>query len=113
DRRTAFMSLRTSVPAQPLALGSRTVGAGELLLGVLSTLYAQSFWPSLGRALAGVGRGAGNQMLALSDGYQTHGSSNAADANAAITCLDHPVSSDPATYPQRAAAAAAEAPVCG
>ena len=113
DRRTTFMNLLGTVRARPLPVGTRTVGPGELLLGVLSTLYSQSFWPSLGRALAGVGAGDGGQMLALSDGYQTHGSSNAADSNAAITCLDHPVSSDPATYPQRAAAAAAEAPVFG
>ncbi len=113
DQRTAFMGLLASVRARPLNVGRRAVGAGELLLGVLSTLYARSFWPALGRALAGVATGDGGQVLSLSDGYQTHGLSNAADANSAITCLDHPVSDDPSTYPQTAAAAAAQAPVFG
>jgi hypothetical protein len=76
-------------------------------------LYAQSFWPSLGRALSSAAHGDGSQVLALSDGYQTHGSANAADANSAITCLDHPVSGDPSAYPQSAAAAAPAAPVFG
>jgi hypothetical protein len=67
----------------------------------------------LGRALAGAQRSDGSALLALSDAYQRHGSANAVDANAAITCADHPVSRNPDAYPPLAAAAAEKAPVFG
>ena len=111
--RDAFLALFNGVRAQPLRVGGRSVSGGEFYSGVLSTLYAQSFWPSLGRALAAAQRGDGSQLLALSDGYQSHGGSNAVDANAAITCADHPASHDLSTYPQVAAANEASAPFFG
>ena len=113
DQRTAFEAQLAAIQARSLAVGRRTLGAGEFLLGTLSTLYAQSFWPSLGRALAAEAGGDGAPLLALSDGYQTHGSANASDANSAITCLDHPVPADVGEYPQLAATAARQAPVFG
>jgi pimeloyl-ACP methyl ester carboxylesterase len=113
DPRGAFLDLLSHVRATPVAAGSRLVGPGELLLGVLDTLYSPGYWPALGRALAGLAAGNGGALLSLSDSYQSGGSSNAADANTAITCLDHPVPTDLSAYPQAAADAAASAPVFG
>jgi hypothetical protein len=90
------------------------VGPNELYTGTFGSLYAVSFWPGLGRALAGVAAGDGTAMLGLYDGYQRAGDpSFDGDANNAVTCLDHPVPTDPAAYPQLAAAAARVAPDFG
>jgi pimeloyl-ACP methyl ester carboxylesterase len=114
DPEAALVGLIASARAHPLpAAGSRTVGPGEVYLGVLDTLYAQSFWPALGRVLAAASRGDGRPLIGLSDSYQRHGSSNAGDANSAITCVDHPVSRDLSTYASAAASAALQAPVFG
>jgi hypothetical protein len=82
-------------------------------VGALRALYTRSRWPALGRALAAVQRGDGGPILELSDAYLQSGSANAADANAAINCVDHPVSRDLSTYGQTAAAAARRAAVFG
>ena len=114
DAASAFLRLVATARAHPLpAAGERVTGPGEVYLGALGTLYARSFWPSLGRALAAASRGDGGPLLGLSDSYQTHGSSNAADANSAITCLDHPVPTDPSAYAGLAADAAQQAPIFG
>jgi pimeloyl-ACP methyl ester carboxylesterase len=113
DLGAALASLLAGVRAHPLTVGNRSLGPGELYLGVLGTLYARSFWPSLGQALADAQHGSGGQLLALADSYQHHGSTNAGDANAAITCLDHPASPDLATYPVAATAAGTQAPFFG
>jgi pimeloyl-ACP methyl ester carboxylesterase len=114
DPEGTMMAMLSSTRSHPLpGGGGRTVGPGEFYLGVLATLYAQSFWPSLGRALGEAANGSGSQLLALSDGYQRNGSANAADANTAVTCADHPASRDPSTYPARARAAGQHAPVFG
>jgi pimeloyl-ACP methyl ester carboxylesterase len=114
DPEAALAGLIAAARARPLpAGGGRSAGPGEVYLGVLDTLYAQSFWPSLGRALAGASQGDGRQMVGLSDSYQRHGSANTGDANTAISCLDHPVSRDLSTYSAAAASAAVQAPVFG
>jgi pimeloyl-ACP methyl ester carboxylesterase len=113
DPTAALLGLIGRVRAHPLAVGGRELGPGEVYLGVLDTLYAQSFWPSLGRALAAAENGSGAALLGLSDAYQRHGSTNAVDANSAITCLDHPAPTDPASYPGSASRAASTAPVFG
>jgi pimeloyl-ACP methyl ester carboxylesterase len=114
NARAAFDGLAAAVRAHPIAVGSRSVGPTEFYTGTFGTLYAVSFWPSLGRALAGLAAGNGSGMLGLYDSYEHAGDpSFNGDANSAITCLDHPVSRDLSSYPALAAAAAANAPDFG
>jgi hypothetical protein len=70
-------------------------------------------WPQLGTALAALTAGNGGPVVALSDHYNTGGSTNADDAVTAIDCLDHPVSRHLASYGPLAASVAASAPVFG
>jgi len=114
DPRAAFEALAASVRAHPLTAGGTTVGPAEFYTGTFGTLYATSFWPALGRALAGIAAGDGSAMVGLFDGYERVGDpSFDGDANNAVTCLDHPVPTDLAGYPAQAAAAAADAPDFG
>ncbi|HZT64480.1 MAG TPA: alpha/beta hydrolase [Acidimicrobiales bacterium] len=114
DSRGALIALLDRLRRQPLpAGGGRQAGPGELVNAVFGTLDARSFFPSLGRALARAEGGDGGGIVALSDGYQTHGGPNTIDANTAITCLDHPTSRDLSTYPATAQAAAQGAPFFG
>ncbi len=114
DPHAAFRALAASVRAHPLDVGNQSVGPNEFYTGAFGTLYSRTFWPSLGRALAGVATGSGSAMLGLFSGYERVGDpSFNGDANNAVTCLDHPVPTDPAAYPARAAAAAAIAPDFG
>jgi len=114
DSQGALLALIAASRVQRLpGYGGRTVGPGEYYDALLATLYARSYWPSLGNALAQAQAGNGAAVLALSDGYTTHGATNLSDANAAITCIDHPSPSDPALYPALAAQSAQLAPVFG
>jgi pimeloyl-ACP methyl ester carboxylesterase len=112
--KAALLALIAASRAQRLpGYGGRGAGPGEFYDALLNTLGARSFWPSLGRALGQAEAGNGASILALSDSYTTHGSTNLSDANAAVNCLDHPSPSDPAQYPALAALAASRAPVFG
>ena len=114
DPHGAFEALVAAVRRRPLAVGARQVGPQEFYTGTFATLYARSFWPSLGRALAAVTAGDGSSMLGLYDGYERTGDpSFSGDANNAVTCLDHPVPRDPSLYFQRAAEARRLAPDFG
>lgn len=110
EPHAAFRSLVTSIRDHPLG----ALGPGELYTATFGTLYARSFWPSLGRALAALSQHDPGPMLGLYNSYErTNDPSFSVDANNAVTCLDHPVPRDPAVYPQRAADAAAVAPDFG
>lgn len=110
DPRAAFRDLVGSVRARPIG----ALGPAELYTATYGTLYARNFWPSLGQALAALGRGDAGPMLGLYNSYErTNDPSFNGDANNAVTCLDHPVPRDPAAYPARASAAAAGAPDFG
>jgi pimeloyl-ACP methyl ester carboxylesterase len=112
--QTAFEALATRVREQPLVVGDRTVGPSEFYTGTFGSLYSSGFWPGLGQALAGVATGDGTAMLGLYDSYERVGDPTFdGDANNAVTCLDHPVPTDPASYPALAAAAAGVAPDFG
>lgn len=114
DVPAAFLALADQVRRRHLTgAGGRPVGPGEVYLGALRALYTRSRWPALGQALAAAASRNGGPVLKLSDAYQESGSSNAADANSAINCVDHPVSRDLATYPETAARAARRAAVFG
>lgn len=90
-----------------------SAGPGEFYNALLDDLYSRSSWPSLGDALSQAQAGNGSDLITLSTSYASGGSTNGADANNAVNCLDHPVSRDPSTYPGLAATAAAAAPVFG
>ncbi|GAC1533209.1 MAG: alpha/beta hydrolase [Acidimicrobiales bacterium] len=106
----AFRDLVAVLRAKPLG----ALGVGELDTAVFGTLYARNWWPSLGRAIGSASRGDGAALLALYNGYQHTGDpSFSPEANSAVTCLDHPVSRDLASYPARARAAASVAPDFG
>jgi pimeloyl-ACP methyl ester carboxylesterase len=114
EPHAAFESLAQSVRQRPLPVGAAVVGPQQFFTGTFGTLYAQSFWPSLGGALAGIANGQGAAMLGLYNGYERTGDpSFSGDANNAITCLDHPVPRDPSVYFQRASDAARTAPDFG
>jgi pimeloyl-ACP methyl ester carboxylesterase len=115
DYSAAYRALANSVRAHPLVVSpTETVGPEEFYTGTFSTLYAQSFWPSLGRALQAIANGQGGPMLGLYNGYNHVGDpSFNGDANNAITCLDHPVTRDLSVYPSLAASAAVDAPDFG
>jgi pimeloyl-ACP methyl ester carboxylesterase len=114
DPHAAFQAIAASLRAHPLVVGSQTLGAAQFYTGTFGTLYARSFWPSLARGLAAAAAGNGAPMLGLYNGYEHAGDPTFdGDTNNAITCLDHPVPTDPAVYDARAARAAAVAPDFG
>jgi pimeloyl-ACP methyl ester carboxylesterase len=114
DPQSDLLALIDRARQHPLAgRGGRVAGPGEIYEGVLSRLYARSYWPSLGAALATAEGGNGGPLVTLSDAFANHGGPNGADANLTIDCLDDPVSTDPATYPSAAQAAATQAPFFG
>ncbi len=99
DPTTALLAQLANGAATPVpAGGGRVAGAGELYDALLDGLYARSEWPQLGAALAADAAGNGGPVLAMSDRYNTNGSTNGSDAALAIDCLDHPVSHQLAGY---------------
>jgi pimeloyl-ACP methyl ester carboxylesterase len=93
--------------------GGGTAGLGEIYDALLAGLGSQSSWPALGDALARAAVDDGTQVSAMTTRYETGGSTNGADAEQAVDCLDHPVDRDPAAYPALAAQVGRSAPVFG
>lgn len=114
DPTTALLSLIQQTRTQALAAsGGGTAGPGELYDALLAGLESQSSWPTLADALAQAEAGNGSEVTSMTDRYEYGGSSNGAEAEQAIDCLDHPVDRNPSHYPALAAAAARSAPVFG
>jgi pimeloyl-ACP methyl ester carboxylesterase len=114
DSTTALVALiETSRQKRLPGDDGGSAGPGEFYNALLDDLYARSSWPSLGDALAKAAAGNGSDLITLSTHYASGGSTNGADANNAINCLDHPVPRHLSDYPTLAATAAAEAPVFG
>jgi pimeloyl-ACP methyl ester carboxylesterase len=97
--------------------GSQPVDYGLGLLGVISALYSKSFWPTLAQGISEGLQGNGTDLAALAFSYaeiNANGTfSNLLEANAAISCLDHPVPGRLSQYPGFAALAAKSAPDFG
>ncbi len=112
---TALLSLiaQSRTQALPAGAGPTARGPVRIYYAVLSALYARSYWPNLANALAQAAAGNGAGVLSMADSYVTEGSSNAADAETAIDCLDHPVARGSAGIPALAAQAAVNAPFFG
>jgi pimeloyl-ACP methyl ester carboxylesterase len=110
----ALLALIAQSRSRPIAAGgSRTAGPGELYYAVLSALYTRSSWPTLANALAAAATGNGSDAVSMADSYTTQGSSNAADAETAIDCLDHPITRGDASIPALVAQASVKAPFFG
>jgi len=114
DPTTALLDLIQRIrAAQQTTPGGNGAGPGEVYNALLAGLESQSSWPTLAGALAQADAGNGATITQMSGRYETGGSSNAATAEQAIDCLDHPVNRNPATYPAWAASIGRAAPVFG
>jgi pimeloyl-ACP methyl ester carboxylesterase len=114
DPTSALLALLAGSSTSSLPAGTGgAAGAAELYNALLSGLYAQSDWPTLGRALAADAAGEGAQVDSMSGHYSRDGSTNGADAGEAIDCLDHGVPKALSTYKQLATAFAKSAPIFG
>ena len=81
--------------AKPLSGdGSRQVGQGLAVLGVIFPLYVKDYWPRLEKAVADGLKGDGSRLLALADEYTSRGPSgyqdNSGEVIYAVNCIDHP-----------------------
>ncbi|MFE1783645.1 alpha/beta hydrolase [Streptomyces sp. NPDC059506] len=87
--------LLRGLDAEPLpADGGRRLGEALGTTGVLSAMYAESWWGQLRAALKQADAGNGSGLLALSDAYYDRAPDgeygNLMYANAAVNCLDLP-----------------------
>jgi pimeloyl-ACP methyl ester carboxylesterase len=112
DPTAAVLALIAESQVHPLPAGASVAGPAEIYYALVAGLGATSDWPSLGAALAQAAGGNGTGVAQMAVAYTAGGSSNAADAELAIDCLDHPV---PAlsVFPAMATQAAVQAPVFG
>jgi pimeloyl-ACP methyl ester carboxylesterase len=113
DPTTALLGLIQDSRNRPLTAGGGTAGPAELYDALLAGLESQSSWPTLAVALEAAGAGNGAPAVVMSDRYETGGSPNAAEAEQAIDCLDHPVDRSPSSYVTLADDIGQSAPVFG
>ena len=117
DLGAAYDRLAARVDRTPLpGSGERTLGPGELVLGVGQALYSRTAWPSLGQALAAAEDGDGSELLALSDSYldrTSEGYGGITEANLAVNCLDQPWPREREPYVALAQRLEADAPRFG
>ncbi len=115
DPTSALLDLiqRSRSQALTMASGGTAAGPGEIYDALLAGLEAQSSWPALAGALAEAESGNGSAVTSMTGRYETGGSSNGAEAEQAIDCVDHPVDRDPSSYPALAATVGRSAPVFG
>ena len=115
DPTASLLALIQTAQTRPLPVAGGTGGGpAELYDALLAGLGSRSSWPALA-ACAGRRRvrrrigGRGRWPAA----YEAGGSTNGADAEEAIDCLDHPVDRNPSSYPALADRLAQSAPVFG
>jgi pimeloyl-ACP methyl ester carboxylesterase len=115
--RAAFDALMTSIRNHPLAVGNRTVGAGEAFVGVVTPLYSRQSWPDLAIALQRAFEGDGSVLLQFFDSYTQRRADgtypDTAAANSAVNCADQSWPTDLSVFPTLATTAAADAPEFG
>jgi pimeloyl-ACP methyl ester carboxylesterase len=110
--------LLAAVETGPLKVGTRQVGPGEAMLGLVRGLYSQrSGWPRLDSAIADALNGNGAAMLQLADDYSNRDPRGRFDglleANAVINCVDVAANPDPAHYDRLAVELAKVSPRFG
>ena len=114
DPTASLLGLIQGSQTRPLPVaGGPAAGPAELYDALLAGLGARSSWPTLADALAGAASGDGSAAATMAAGYEAGGSTNGADAEEAIDCLDHPVDRNPSSYPGLADRLARSAPVFG
>jgi len=86
DPTPAVLTLINDSLEQPIPAGAgHSIGPGEIYDALLAGLYARSDWPTLADALGEAASGNGAGIVSMSDHYDSNGSSNGADAGAAIS----------------------------
>jgi pimeloyl-ACP methyl ester carboxylesterase len=117
DPGTKLNALIQRLDTSPIPVGNRLLTRGLAITGVLVTLYDQSSWTYLDRALTLADSGNGTVLLSLADlylGRNRDGTyNNETDANYGVNCLDRPVSTDLASYDRLGAAYAQASPFFG
>jgi pimeloyl-ACP methyl ester carboxylesterase len=117
----AYDALMTKLDATPLEVGgkgaARQVGQHAVLDAVDDLLSNPTTWPRLASALAAAAGGDGSAVLALADernGRQADGTYGPGySVFLAVSCLDFPVTHDPAAFEALATKAAVIAPRLG
>jgi pimeloyl-ACP methyl ester carboxylesterase len=109
--------LEASIKSDPIAVGGRTLGAGEFYEGLAQGLYSPTLWPQLAEAIEQARQGAGTGMLLFADsltGRNSDGSyTNLIESNLAIDCIDRPTPRTVSAFVTAAKAAATTAPDFG
>jgi pimeloyl-ACP methyl ester carboxylesterase len=102
DPETKLMDLMQRLDTTPMPVKNRSLTRSLAVIGVLQSLYDQSYWPYLDQALTQADRGNGTILLLLSDlylGRKGDGTyDNKIDASIAVNCGDTAVPTDIAAY---------------
>ena len=119
DPEDAIRTLIDRAEASPIqARGAdRPLREGEVVWGLISSLYSRVQWGGLANAVREALDGDGSLMLRLVDqlwGRNSDGTyDNFFDANIAVNCLDQPVNRDPDHHRRLSAEFAEKAPIFG
>lgn len=87
DLDRSFDKVRTTVEAEPIAVGNRSVGPAEVAMAGITTSYQPSGYLTLGPAVRDALKGDGRAILEISDSYQDMASYA---SYAAVICSDGP-----------------------
>jgi pimeloyl-ACP methyl ester carboxylesterase len=103
DPAAKLNALMAHLDVTPLAVGARQLTRNLAMTGLLFTLYDQSLWTYLDRALLQLEQGSGQLLLLLADLYNKRNADGSYDAVAnggysGTFCLDFPSPSDIAYY---------------
>lgn len=110
-------ALEASIARHPIAVGNRTLGAGEFFEGLALGLYSPTDWTVFAQAIGQVMQGDGATMLEFADAL-THRRSdgsytNLVESNLAINCIDRPAPRAVSAYVRAADAFSRAAPDFG
>ena len=119
DPQVAIQTLIDRAEASPIAAPGedRPLREGEVLWGLISSLYARFQWGGLANAISDALNGNGSRMLRLVDnlwGRNSDGTyDNFFDANSAVNCIDQRVDRNPDHHRQLSLDFAKQAPIFG
>jgi pimeloyl-ACP methyl ester carboxylesterase len=114
DPTASLLAQIAKSTVSPVPAGNgRSAGPGELYDALLDGLYSTSDYTRLANALAQDANGYGGAVVAMSDAYNTNGSTNGSDAGEAVDCLDHPAPKGLTAYNRLQFEFASVAPVFG
>ena len=119
DPRDAIDTLmrRTAEAPIPAPSEDRALGEGDLVWGLISSLYARFQWAGLANAIDDALGGDGSRMIRLVDQYWQRDADgtydNIFEANVAVNCLDQAVDPDPDHHRMLSRQFAEQAPIFG